>query len=203
MRTAPRSLAAGALIALTVAGCGAGADAGIGASARPAGGMHAPMRARMAASSAALPAGWTQLRLRSGSVLPYPPGWRAVSGDPGTASAALLDRAGKIRAYLNATPATSQETLVGWGRFRVRHNAAEGDRNVRLITAQGGARIGTARASCVTDGYATSRSSYRELACVLAPANGRQATVLVGAAQPSEWTHQRPLLEFAINHFTG
>jgi hypothetical protein len=177
----PRPLAAGALIAITVAGCGAGVSSR--GRQGDAAAHHEP--AAIGQASPALPAGWGRLR-----------------GDPSSASAALLNPDGTIRAYLNATPAEGSETLAGWARFRVRHNAAEGDLGVRLITAQTSLRLAAGRASCVVDDYMTSRSRYRELACILAPASGRQATVLVAAAQPNVWTSQRPALQFAINHFT-
>jgi hypothetical protein len=137
-------------------------------------------------------------------VLPYPAGSRVLAGDPGSASAALSNSAGAIQAYLNATPADGQETLADWVRFRVRHNATEGDRSVHLVTAQAPARFDGGRASCVIDDYATSRSRYRELACIVAPAPGARAmraVVLIAAAQPSAWTRDQPLLRFAIDHF--
>jgi hypothetical protein len=194
-----RSLAAGALIAVTAAGCGAAVSTrGSQGSAVPA-----PKRAATDQASPALPAGWGRLRLRSGAMLPYPTGWRQVRGDPASASAALLNPDGTIRAYLNATPAEGNEMLAGWARFRVRHNAAEGDRDVRLIASQTNGRLDAGRASCVLDDYATSRSRYREFACIVAPISRRQATVLVGAAQPSAWARERSLLHFAINHFTS
>ena len=151
----------------------------------------------------ALPVGWGRLRLRSGAVLPYPASWRKLRSDPGSASAALLDRDGTIRAYLNATPADGHETLAGWARFRVRHNAAEGDRAVRLLRAQTDVVLRAGRASCVTDRYVTSRSKYHELACIVAPANGANATVLVAAAQPEAWASERRAFAFAINHFAS
>jgi hypothetical protein len=194
----PRPLAAGALIAITVAGCGAGVSSR--GRQGDAAAHHEP--AAIGQASPALPAGWGRLRLRSGAMLPYPAGWRPLRGDPSSASAALLNPDGTIRAYLNATPAEGSETLAVWARFRVRHNAAEGDLGVRLITAQTSLRLAAGRASCVVDDYMTSRSRYRELACILAPVSGRQAAVLVAAAQPNVWTSERPALQFAINHFT-
>lgn len=195
-----RSLVAAVAIAIGVAGCGAGASPrGGGPQARR---ILSPKPVSTAARSS-LPAGWNELRLTSGAQLPYPPGWRRVSGDLGSASAALVGASGMIRAYLNATPADRQETPVGWARFRVRHNVAEGDRDVRVITARGGVRLGPGRASCVVDEYATSRSRYRELACILVPTNERRATVLIAAAQPNLWAHERPLLKFALAHFTS
>ncbi len=200
------SLLASALIAITVAGCGGAAGAGIGAitSARSGHdrGGPGPRLVATTETSSGLPAGWKQLRLTSGATLPYPASWQPVSGDPASASAALVNPDGTIRAYLNATPADGHETLAGWTHFRVAHNAAEGDRNLRLISARTGVRLAGGRASCVVDDYATSRSRYRELACIVAPMTGSLATVLVAAAQPNTWARERPLLDFALNHFT-
>ncbi len=191
-----RPWAASALVAITVAGCGASHHRRDGARLRS-------QRVSTGEPPAALPAGWRRLRLASGAALPYPASWRVLKGDPGSASAALLNPAGTTRAYLNATPADARETVAGWARFRVRHNAAEGDRHVRLIHAQNGIRLAAGRASCVIDDYTTSRSRYRELACILVPTDAGRATVLVAAARPGDWARERPLLEFAINHFTG
>jgi hypothetical protein len=189
--------AGGGLIAIALAGCGAGTGGQVGAGP---GLSKQPARAQ---ASRALPAGWGTLRLASGASLPYPSSWRRVSGDPGSASAALFNADGTMRAYLNATPADGHETLPGWARFRVRHNAAEGDRNVRLITARPAVGLAAGRASCVVDDYRTSRSRYRELACILAPSSGGRATVLVAAARPNAWSREHPVFDFAINHVTS
>jgi hypothetical protein len=188
--------ALGALIAIAIAGCGAGVGG------RP-GGSVLPRSAPTAAVSPALPVGWGTLRLPSGVALPYPAGWQQIGGDPGSASAALFEADGKIRAYLNATPAEGRETVADWARFRLRHNAAEGDRNVRLITAQTPLGLASGRESCVVDDYSTSRSKFRELACILAPADGRHATVLVAAAEQDAWAREHPVLEFAVSHFVS
>ena len=110
-RDAMRLLAVGALVAIAIAGCGAGASGGGVATS------VSTQHAARAAAVPALPVGWGRLRLRSGAVLPYPASWRKLRSDPGSASAALLDRDGTIRAYLNATPADGHETLAGWARF--------------------------------------------------------------------------------------
>jgi len=180
-------------VAVAVAGCGAGGGAG----------RATPVAFKRAARADAVPAGWGRLRLPSGAVLPYPAGWRRIDGDRGSASAALLNADGTIRYYLNVTPADRDETLSGWTRFRLRHNAAEGDRNVRLITTETGAVLGHRRRACVIDDYATTRSRYRELACVVVPADGGRATVLVAAGQPKAWAHEQPAFDLAFNHFAG
>lgn len=189
--------AAGVMIAITLAGCGAAASGRNGDWRL----QSAPVSA--AAAPVALPGGWHRLRLPSGAVLPYPAGWEVLGGDPGSASAGLVEPGGLIRAYLNATPADSRETRIGWARFRIRHNMAEGERHVRQIHGQTTIRLQSERGSCVVDDYSTSRSRYRELACIVAPFHGGRATALVAAAQPDAWARERPLLEFAIDHFTS
>ncbi len=174
---------AGAAVAL--AGCGAAVTAGSGSALQ------------------SLPTGWHTVRLTTGEGLSYPPSWRLIVSDRGTASAALFNRDGTIRAYLNATPAIKAETLAGWTRFRLHHNAEEGDTHVRLLASDTNVRLDAGRASCVTDQYSTSRSMYRELACVIAPSHAQNRTVLVAAAQPGAWAHERTTLEFAIHRFVS
>src|SRR4051794_101425 len=80
------------------------------------------------------PAGWKVAR-SSGGALSYPPGWRPIKTDPGTASVALLGDGHRIDGFLNATPKQGKETLANWSRFRPAHNREEGDRNVRVIAS--------------------------------------------------------------------
>ena len=152
-------------------------------------------------SAGHLPAGWRLLALPSGATLPYPPGWHAVSGDPGTSSAALLGPGDSIVGYLNATPADAQETLAGWTQFRLGHNADEGDHGVHLIWSQTNVALDGGRASCVSDRYTTSRFKYREIACIVSAKAKR--TVLVAAAQPRVWAAVQAHLQYAIHHFTS
>jgi hypothetical protein len=190
--------ALGVAVAIAAAGCGAvgrphpGGLTGPG----PAGGAGLP-------AVGPLPSGWGALRLATGAALPYPSDWHRISGDPGSASAAEFDRTGKIRAYLNVTPAEGHESLSNWITFRLRHNADEGDRNVRLISATAPRGLSRRISACVTDQYTTSRTSYRELACIVAPRGGARAIVLVAAAQPDLWPRERPAFEFAFSHFTS
>ncbi len=111
------------------------------------------------------PAGWKVAR-SSGGALAYPPGWRPVETDPGTASVALLGRGGRIKGYLNATPKQGAETLANWSRFRPEHNGGEGDRRVHLIASASHLNFRSGRGSCVIDDYTTSKASYREIACL-------------------------------------
>src|SRR2546429_9909768 len=56
------------------------------------------------------PNGWQRVRVPgSPAVLAYPPKWQAISGDRGTASAALRS-GGRIVGYLNATPRSGAGT---------------------------------------------------------------------------------------------
>jgi hypothetical protein len=194
-----------AVIATAIAGCGDGSGAAPHRvpAARPASARLMPHGAR-SVPPPALAAGWHRLAMPSGGVLPYPPGWRPLAGDPGSVSAALTGPSGVIRGYLNATPADPDETPVGWSRFRIRHNADDGDRHIRVISVRRDVRLGVGGlASCVADQYATSRTSYRELACLFSPARGDRRTVLVAAAQPNAWTAEWPLLNLAFDHFTS
>jgi len=164
---------------------------------------HAPTGARTFGwlGGGPAPVAWTTAGGRvGGGTLPRPQGYRTQAGDPGTLSFARLD-AGTIVGYLNATPRQGPETLGGWTRFRVDHNAQEGDRDVSLSAAATDVRVGQARISCVSDSYRTSRSGYRELACLIA--RHGTSTVLVGAAPPSRWSDQGPVIERAIAGFVA
>ena len=182
-----------AVVTVAAAGCGSGAS-----------GQHPVASvAPKPASAGGLPAGWRTARLASGATLPYPPGWSEIHSDPGSASAVLYGAGGAIRAYLNATPADPNEHFAGWARFRVHHDAAEGDRHVKLISTQTNVAVGAQRGSCVVDQYMTTRTSYRELACLLSPAGGGTRIVLVAAAQPNAWASQQSTLKFALDHYVS
>jgi hypothetical protein len=130
--------------------------------------------------------------------MPYPPGWRRIKGDPGTASAARFDAHDRFIGYLNVTPRQSTETLANWAHFRVAHNVEEGDRDVRMLAAATGLRFRGGGGSCVRDSYLTAvRTRYIEIACLVT--GGRTSTVVVGAAPPQHWTAIAPLLERAIS----
>ena len=145
------------------------------------------------------PTGWTVARLAGGATLAYPPGWKQVKTDPGTASAALLSGSGRIVGYLNATPKQGAETLANWSRFRPAHNRGEDDRNVRLIASAGNLKFRGGRGSCVIDTYTTSKASYREIACLV---SGRASSAVIVAAAPVElWNHQAATLRRAVSSF--
>ena len=145
------------------------------------------------------PTGWTVARLAGGATLAYPPGWKQVKTDPGTASAALLSGSGRIVGYLNATPKQGAETLANWSRFRPAHNRGEDDRNVRLIASARNLKFRGGRGSCVIDTYTTSKASYREIACLVF---GRGSSAVIVAAAPVElWNHQAATLRRAVSSF--
>jgi hypothetical protein len=124
-----------------------------------------------------------------------------VHGDPGTATAVLLDANRKIVGYLNVTPRQGAETLSRWAHFRTEHNADEGDTDVRQLGSATGLRFRSGHGSCVRDSYASSSGApFVELACLVA---GRRAsTVIVGASPPDDWGRLAPALERAISSFT-
>jgi hypothetical protein len=175
--------------ALAIAGCGGG---GAPSASKPAsfGWLH----------PSAPPAGWSQARLPSGAAsVAYPSGWHRIASDPGTVSAAQIGPHGLIVGYVNATPQQANETLANWATFRPTHNAHEGDRSVRVLAAAQGVRFRTGQGSCVVDRYATSRTHYREIACLVAGRHGQ--TVVVAAATEKAWAHLEPTLRRAVATF--
>jgi hypothetical protein len=147
---------------------------------------------------AAPPTSWNVARSRGGA-LPYPPGWRGIKTDSGTASVALLGPHDRIDGYLNATPKQGTETLANWSRFRPAHNRREGDRSVRLLAASNDLTFRSGRGSCVIDDYTTSKATYREIACLV---SGPRATAVVVAAAPTAlWNRQAATLERAVSSF--
>ena len=144
------------------------------------------------------PHGWRLARLPSGAAtFAYPRTWRPIRTDPGTASVALLGDGRSIRGYLNATPRQGTETLANWPIFRVQHlREEESSKEVRLIASAHGLRFRSGRGSCVIDTYRTSRTRYREIACLVA--GTRTSSVLVGAAPSKTWAQQAETIERAI-----
>jgi hypothetical protein len=147
------------------------------------------------------PAGWQVARIATGAVMLYPPGWRLVAGDTGTATAVLQNAHQAFLGYLNLTPRQGDETLRSWATFRVAHNVREGDRGVRTLAAAKGLRFRSGRGTCVRDAYATaSGARFIELACLVAGA--KATSVIVGAAPPHVWPQMSPVIERAIAVFT-
>jgi hypothetical protein len=144
------------------------------------------------------PLGWKLARLPSGAAtFAYPRTWRPIRTDPGTASVALLGHGHSIRGYLNATPRQGAETLANWPSFRIQHLREEDNStDVRLIASVHGLGFRSGRGSCVIDSYRTSRTRYREIACLVA--GRRTSSVVVGAAPSKTWARQAKTIERAI-----
>jgi hypothetical protein len=142
------------------------------------------------------PRGWNVVRSTAGT-LAYPPGWTPIKTDPGTASVALLGRAGAIDAFLNATPRQGSETLANWSHFRPAHNKGEGNEDVRLIASSTNLNFRSGTGSCVIDDYTTSKARYREIACLV---DGPTSSVVIVAAAPTAlWDRQAVTLERAVS----
>jgi hypothetical protein len=147
---------------------------------------------------ASAPRGWKLARLPSGAAtFAYPRTWKPIRTDPGTASVALIGQAHSIRGYLNATPRQGTETLANWPTFRIEHlREEESSRGVHLIASAHRLSFRSGRGSCVIDSYRTSRTRYREIACLVTGTH--TSSVLVGAAPSKTWTHQAQAIERAI-----
>jgi hypothetical protein len=197
--------AAGALAIVT--GCGAAGQGSAASSSRsrPAVPPVSAAPARSVApfswlSPGRVPAGWRLMRIPSGATAFYPPNWGEAHGDPGTATAQLLNASGGFVGYLNLTPRQSAETVANWRTFRPRHNAREGDRLVRLEGAAQGLRFRSGAGACVRDSYETQRAvRFIELACL--GRGSRQAAVIVAAAPAAVWPRERQVLQQAIDSF--
>jgi hypothetical protein len=194
----PKSAAALILGALSiaVAGCG-GATKSTHTQAR------APQRPVAFAwlAPAAPPPTWRVLPISSGAAMPYPPGWKRVRGDVGTATAILSGAGQRVLGYLNLTPRQGAETPASWARFRVEHNAEEGDRRVKTLAVGTGLRFRSGHGSCVRDSYTTKTGAqYVEVACLVVGSKG--ASVIIGASPPDELVRISPLIERAISGFT-
>jgi hypothetical protein len=183
----------GLLALLVVAGLVIASTGGGHSSHRRASGAFAWLR------PARPPAGWKFARIPDGALLAYPPGWRPITTDAGTATVALLRDGHRIDGYLNVTPEQGTETLANWSHFRPAHNLGEGDRSVRLNASATDLRFRTGRGSCVIDTYATSKATYREIACLV---SGQTSTAVVVAAAPSAiWKQQAATLQRAVSSF--
>ena len=210
MGTSRRLALAGVAVALAVAGCGGGGSSSMSstrtASTRGASqGAASQGAASQGAAFAWLrpapaPAGWLVAQVRSGATLFYPPQWRPAHGDPGTATAILLDSRKRFAGYLNVTPRQGNEQLATWASFRPDHNRNEGDRNVTLLASATRLRFRGGSGSCVKDAYTTAvHTHYIELACLVTGA--RASSVIVGATPPEQWSKVAPVLEQAISSF--
>jgi hypothetical protein len=149
------------------------------------------------------PKTWTSATIASGgATLFFPSNWTPIPGDRGTVTAALRDSRGVYRGYLNVTPRQGAEQLAGWGTFRTRRNAKEGDQRARVLAATENLRFANARGSCVVDDYLSRVGShpYREVACIVA---GRHYTnVFVGATLVPDWRSLGRVIERAASALT-
>jgi hypothetical protein len=176
------------LLIVALAGCG---GSGRGHASGPFGWL----------SPASPPTRWNVARTQGGAMLAYPPGWTPLKTDPGTASMALLGSGGRIDGYLNATPRQGNETLTDWSHFRPQHNHDEGDRGVRLVAATTDGRFRSGRGACVIDTYATSKASYREIACLVSGPSS--SAVVVAAAPTALWGQLAAKLHRAVSSFVA
>jgi hypothetical protein len=182
------AVAVGVALLVALAGCG-------GSARGRAAGPFAWLK------PASPPTRWKVARIHGGATLAYPPGWTALKTDPGTASVALLGNGGRIDGYLNATPRQGAETLANWSRFRPGHNRGEGDRSERVVAATTTARFRSGRGACVIDAYTTSKTAYREIACLVSGPG--TSAVVVAAAPTALWEQQVATLERAVSSFVA
>jgi hypothetical protein len=193
MGTATSSIAYAGIAAAVLAGA-----AGCGSAGQTSGGAAHAGGAFAGVSATAPPAAWRALRIASGAVLFYPPGWTPVTGDRGTATVTLSGANGHLLGYLNLTPRQGDETLANWAHFRVEHNAREGDRAVTSEASASGIHFRTGTGSCVRDRYATSTGArYIELACLVKGAAA--SSVIVAASPPQAWGRVSPVLYRALS----
>lgn len=145
------------------------------------------------------PVGWTRLvgAFPLGG-LPLPPGFRAVPGDHGTLTAALVGPGGAYLGYLNATPIEAGERLQGWPAFRLDHLRDDDALSARGDAAVQQVRTGTARRSCVIDDYVTRVGThhFHEVACVVEQRTA--ASVIVAATPSGDPARVWPVLERAV-----
>ena len=153
----------------------------------------------------AVPAGWNRFAVPiagGAAILSSPPSFAPFAGDRGTASTAVRDRAGGIRAYLNVTPRQGDERARGFAKFRVHLLAGDHDQSVHLEAAAEGLMFRGGRGSCVLDDYVTriERHHYRELTCFVV-GRRRGGAVIVAAALTSDWRRFEKQLRRAVASF--
>jgi hypothetical protein len=197
-----RSTAPALLAALLLAACGSAATTSTSTRPRSAGPDAAQAPAFSWLRPAPPPPGWAVAHLAGSAALAYPATWRRIKSDPGTASAALVDRrSGLVVEYLNATPQQGEETMQNWATFRPDHNREEGDSHVQLLASATGLEFRNGRGSCVIDRYRTPRTGYQEIACLVRGSRG--TTVIVAAALAQRWHQTAPTLERAVSAFVA
>jgi hypothetical protein len=72
----------------------------------------------------------------------------------------------------------------------------ESSKDVRLIASAHRLRFRSGQGSCVIDSYRTSRTRYREIACLVAGAH--TSSVVVGAAPSKTWAQRAETIERAV-----
>jgi hypothetical protein len=150
-------------------------------------------------TSTAPPTTWTRLTLPSGlGSLSVPPGFRAVRGDPGTATIALLGPDGTYLGYLNVTPRQGDERLAGWAAFRLAHLRGDDSISATQDGAVQSVRTGKSARSCVTDGYVTGigHHHFQEVACLVTTTSA--VSVVVAATPWGDPAHLWAQLERAV-----
>ena len=146
-----------------------------------------------------LPQGWSRLDGASPlGPLPVPPRFRAVAGDRGTLTAALLGPGGTYLGYLNATPIQGGERLQGWPEFRLSHLRDDDARAARVDAATELVRTHAGLRSCVIDDYVTKVGSrpFHEVACLIM--HHSSGSVIVAATPSGDPAHVFALLERAV-----
>ena len=211
MGTATSRAAVGlAALALGCAGCGGSGNSSSGSagSSTPSGSSVSTTAVSRSSGNAAFawlrpqapPSGWRVARIPTGAEFTYPPSWRLIKTDPGTATAALRTPGGQYLGYLNITPQQGEERLGNWRTFRIEHNHEEGDRSVVRLAYAGGLRFLTGHGDCVKDAYISGTGvHYIEIACLVAGTKAK--TVIVGAGPPSSWSQVSGSIERAISGF--
>jgi hypothetical protein len=145
------------------------------------------------------PTTWTRLTLPSGlGSLSVPPGFRAVRGDQGTATLAVLGSDRSYLGYLNVTPLQGDERLAGWAAFRLAHLRGDGSISVMPDGAVQSVRTGQSLRSCVTDDYVTEigRHRFHEVACLVTTISA--GSVVVAATPSGDPAHLWPQLERTV-----
>ncbi len=136
------------------------------------------------------PATWARLTVPSGlGTLSSPPGFRAVDGDPGTLSLALLNSAGTYLGYLNVTPHQGDETLQDWTAFRLSHLRDDDAVSVHEDAAVQSVQTAAAVRSCIIDDYVTTvdHHHFHEVACYVT--SGSVSSVVVAATPAGDPAH--------------
>ena len=150
-------------------------------------------------ASTAPPTTWARLTLPAGlGSLSLPPGFRAVPGDPGTASFAVLGSDGTYLGYLNVTPRQGDERLADWAAFRLAH--LRGDETISATQDGSVQSVQTANTmrSCVTDDYVTEvgHHHFHEVACLVMTTSA--ASVVVAATPSGDPAHLWAQVERAV-----